>query len=131
MTITLDRTHIPLEMFAEPLTSTAPQTPSLLAEYAIRLPHPDDTTGDLHGIWWRKLSTRVADPNGTTPTLFSDRPHAEDEWADTVGQAIDVFGLDPRVWVPVLMVRSVTIGATVTRSDWRPVADQPIWGSVR
>ena len=95
-----------------------PERPQQLAEWAIQLPN---------GIWWRKLSTRVADPNGTDPTVFHDRPHAEDEMVDVIGQAVTDFGATEQHYQPRLMVRSLVLAAsgTVTRGAWRPADQTP------
>lgn len=102
----------------------ADKAPKLLAEWAIKLPR---------GTWWRKLSTRVADPNGTTPTVFHSRGRAEDELFDLTCQAVSQFGVRRRDYQPTLMVRSVvtTSGGTRTVGEWRTAAPLPATSTAR
>ncbi|WP_433734911.1 hypothetical protein ACQP0C_41675 (plasmid) [Nocardia sp. CA-129566] len=87
--------------------------PQLREEFAILLPR---------GRWWRKLSLRLAEPEGRGPSIFRDRQSAENEMFDVSAMARGVFGVRRRDYRLRLMVRNVRIsdtGATTT-SPWRP-----------
>lgn len=104
----LDDLHDPQEVAA------ARTKPQQRAEWAILLPR---------GRWWRKISTRRADPNGRAPSIFHSRGRAEDEMADLRGLLRTDFGLRRRD-IPRLrlMVRDVEIGVDGTQviGRWRP-----------
>ncbi|MEV6281029.1 hypothetical protein [Nocardia sp. NPDC051832] len=81
----------------------------LREEFAILLPR---------GRWWRKLSLRLADPDGRSPSVFHSREAAENEMFDVTMQARTVFGARRRDYRLRLMVRNVRPG--LTTSPWRP-----------
>ncbi|MGW4774214.1 hypothetical protein ACWEO2_40000 [Nocardia sp. NPDC004278] len=84
----------------------------LREEFAILLPR---------GRWWRKLSLRLAEPEGRGPSIFRDRQSAENEMFDVTAMARGVFGVRRRDYRLRLMVRNVRISDTgTTTSPWRP-----------
>ncbi|MFE3195938.1 hypothetical protein ACFXHA_43550 [Nocardia sp. NPDC059240] len=116
---------VEMPFWPAPMTATTTElAPTLVAEWAIKLPR---------GTWWRKLSTRVADPNGTTPTVFHDRGRAEDELFDLTCQAVSQFGVRRRDYQPTLMVRSVatTSDGILTVGQWRTAAPLPATSTAR
>ncbi|MET9030498.1 hypothetical protein ABZW96_33505 [Nocardia sp. NPDC004168] len=113
MTLTFDlaRTLLAPPTAAEQaLIDTLTAISSTTHQYAIKLPN---------GRWWRKVSTRLASPNHTTPTVFHDRARAADEMFDMTAQAIDDYG--PKDYQPQLMVREVVIrGNEISTGPWYP-----------
>ncbi|MEU4841750.1 hypothetical protein [Nocardia testacea] len=87
------------------------------AEWAIELPD---------GKWWRKLSLRLIDPDGTGPSVFHIKGRAADELVDVIGQVTDDYGVIEGEYRPRLMVRNIQISATgVTTGPWRPASSLP------
>ncbi|MFI6959665.1 hypothetical protein ACIBJI_40140 [Nocardia sp. NPDC050408] len=86
--------------------------PQQRAEFAILTPR---------GRWWRKLSLRLADPNGRAPSIFHSRERAEDEMVDVRGQAREAYGVRRGDYPLRLMVRDVEIGTdgTAVVGKWR------------
>jgi hypothetical protein len=118
MTLTFDlaRTLLaPPSAAEQAVLDTLTAISSVTYQYAIKLPN---------GRWWRKVSTRVASPNHTTPTVFHDRPRAADEMFDVIGQAIGDYGVSPENYQPQLMVREVIIrGDDTSFGLWHPVTE--------
>ncbi|MBF6302289.1 hypothetical protein IU459_32820 [Nocardia amamiensis] len=116
MTLTFDlaRTLLAPPTAAEQaLIDTLTAISSVTHQYAIKLPN---------GRWWRKLSTRLASPNHTTPTVFHDRARAADEMFDVIGQAVGDYGVRPEDYTPQLMAREVLIrGNEISTGPWYPV----------
>lgn len=86
------------------------------AEWAIALPR----SSEEKTIWWyRTLSLRLSDPDGTGPSVFHSRPRAEDELVDVIGLARTWMGVR-KDFLPTLMVRNVQITAAgVAVGEWQ------------
>lgn len=87
--------------------------PLVRFEYAIRLPSD---------AWWRALTTRCLDPEGTEPTVYGTPGAAEDELADVIGMARSVYGVGGQ-YRPRIEVRRVSVSASgsVSLGAWCPL----------